>query len=282
MKATSFATLAARFLFVAGIVLASLAAPAEAASKKVNVLMLLSDDAGMDQLRLYGYNSYLPAPPTPNLAALQTAGLTFRNAWTMPACSTARGVLFTGRYPFRTELQAALGPSDLANSMISPYLKTIPKLMSNAGYATALFGKFHVGLQGNNPYGFHLVNSLGWQHFNGWLDVTGDPSSIDTSAGLGEDYKGLYPNGYVPGSANGGYDSGACYSASRTCEHLSTLPGAKNPAGRMCRDDGGIFVPQAACLPKTPSNLSFRTLWSRLSRPAHRQARSYLPQRSAN
>lgn len=260
MKATSFATLAARFLFVAGMVLASLAAPAEAASKKVNVLMLLSDDAGMDQLRLYGYNSYLPAPPTPNLAALQTAGLTFRNAWTMPACSTARGVLFTGRYPFRTELQAALGPSDLANSMISPYLKTIPKLMSNAGYATALFGKFHVGLQGNNPYGFHLVNSLGWQHFNGWLDVTGDPSSIDTSAGLGEDYKGLYPNGYVPGSANGGYDSGACYSASRTCEHLSTLPGAKNPAGRMCRDDGGIFVPQAACLPKTPSNLSFRTL----------------------
>jgi hypothetical protein len=78
MKATSFATLAARFLFVACMVLASLAAPAEAASKKVNVLMLLSDDAGMDQLRLYGYNSYLPAPPTPNLAALQTAGLTFR------------------------------------------------------------------------------------------------------------------------------------------------------------------------------------------------------------
>lgn len=54
MKATSFATLAARFLFVAGMVLASLAVPAEAASKKVNVLMLLSDDAGMDQLRLYG------------------------------------------------------------------------------------------------------------------------------------------------------------------------------------------------------------------------------------
>ena len=110
-----------------------LAGPLKAASKgdasdKPNILVLLTDDAGMDQLQLYGYSNNLPvpAPETPNLATLQSAGLTFRNAWTMPACSTARGVLYTGRYPFRTDLYAALGPSDLANSMISPYLKTIP------------------------------------------------------------------------------------------------------------------------------------------------------------
>lgn len=247
-------------LLAGGVAVAAAPAPAHAAKKKPNVLLLLTDDTGMDQLQLYGYNSVPPAPATPNLASLQTAGLTFRNAWSMPACSTARGVLYTGRYPFRTELEAALGPSDLANSMISPYERTIPKLMSQAGYATALFGKFHIGLQGNNPYGLKMANAVGWDYFNGWLDETGDPSSIDTSAGLGDDYEGLYPNGYVPGSANGGTDTGACYNSAGNCTPLTTSAGAKNPAGRMCRDDGGIFVPNALCTSPMPSNLNFQTL----------------------
>ena len=252
-------TLVLSALLTTGIVLAAQSNSANAAQKKPNFLVFLTDDAGMDQLRLYGYNSTPAAAPTPNLASLQQAGLTFRNAWTMPACSTARGVLYTGRYPFRTELEAALGPSDLANSMISPYERTIPKILSQSGYATALFGKFHVGLQGNNPYGIAMPSSLGWQYFNGWLDVTGDPSSIDTTAG-GVSPAGTWPNGYVPGSANGGYDSGACYDSAGKCEFLQTDAGANNPAGRMCRDDGGIFVPTAACQSKMPSNLNFQTL----------------------
>ena len=258
--------LVASALAVAGILFSVVPAPAIAASKKPNVLVILTDDLGLDQLQIYGYNSSLPAPPTPNLVALQAAGLTFRNAWTMPACSTARGVLYTGRYPFRTELEAPLGSSDLANSMISPYLQTIPKIMSKAGYATALFGKFHVGLQGNNPYGNRMVNALGWNYFNGWLDVTGDPSSIDTTAG-GVGATGTYPNGYVPGTemstgepiANGA-DAGACYSSAGACEYLQTAVGSKNPAGRMCRDEGGILVPNAACTSPMPSNLNFQTL----------------------
>lgn len=71
---------------------------------------------------------------------------------------------------------------------------------------------------------------------------------------------GTWPNGYVPGSANGGYDSGACYDSAGKCQFLQTDAGAKNPAGRMCRDDGGIFVPTAACQSKMPSNLNFQTL----------------------
>lgn len=260
MLSNMMKSLLASALIVGGVALAASPSTALAAKKKPNVLLLLTDDAGIDQLQLYGYNSVPPAPPTPNLANLQSAGLTFRNAWSMPACSTARGVLYTGRYPFRTELEAALGPSDLANSMISPYQRTIPKLLSKAGYATALFGKFHIGLQGNNPYGLKMANAVGWDYFNGWLDETGDPSSIDTSAGLGDDYEGLYPNGYVPGSANGGADSGACYNSAGKCKPLDTAAGAKNPAGRMCRDDGGIFVPNAACTSPMPANLDFQTL----------------------
>lgn len=229
------------------------------AADKPNVLLFLTDDAGLDQLQIYGYGGNT-APATPNLSALQQAGLTFTNAWTMPACSTARAVLYTGRYPFRTRLEAALGPSDLANSMISPWEHTLPKVMKQAGYATALFGKFHVGLQGNNPYRIAAPTSVGWDYYNGWLDQTGDPSSIDTTAG-GVAPAGTYPNGYVPGSnvANGA-DTGACYQAGTSCRVMSSPVNSKNPAGRACRDNGGIFVPNAVCASPMPSNLNFQTL----------------------
>lgn len=257
--------------FVAGAALAPLAANAATAKpSKPNVLLLLTDDIGLDQLRIYGYGNQAPfeAPPTPNLAALQTAGLTFRNAWTMPACSTARGVLYTGRYPFRTELYAALGPSDLANSMISPYERTIPKLMSEAGYATGLFGKFHIGLQGNNPFEYGMPHAVGWDYFSGWLDETGDPSSIDTTAG-GVAPAGTYPNGYVPNSSvTGGADTGACYEYPNTCNTISTPAGSKNPAGRQCRDKGGIFDPNQSCVVSPiPDYIDFETLSSHYVSP---------------
>lgn len=70
----------------------------------------------------------------------------------MPACSTSRAVFFTGRYPFRTEVFGALGPADLANSQTSPFETTVPKLLKTKGDQSALFGKFHLGLQANNPY----------------------------------------------------------------------------------------------------------------------------------
>ena len=244
-------------LMAATPALAGASSPSSSTSKP-NVLLVLTDDLGLDQLQTYGYGG-LSAPATPNLQSVSNAGLTFRNAWTMPACSTARGVLYTGRYPFRNNLLAALGPSDLANSMISPYEYTLPKVMGKAGYKTALFGKFHVGLQGNNPFGLGMVNALGWDHFDGWLDQTGDPSSIDTTAG-GVGTTGQYPLGYVPGSRNGGADSGACYAATGGCKVMSSDRLSKNPAGRACRDSGGIFVPKSACSKNGGANLGFSTL----------------------
>lgn len=255
-------------LAAVGVWLATTAAPtladtkpgarADAAQDKPNILLVLTDDIGIDQQRFYGYGGD-SAPPMPNTNSLQKVGLSFTNAWTMPACSTARGVLYTGRYPFRTELEAALGPSDLANSMISPWENTLPRVLGKAGYETALFGKFHIGLQGNNPYGIGLVHAAGWDYYNGWLDETGDPSSIDTTAG-GVAPVGTYPNGYVPGSKDGGADSGACYAASGSCKNMSSSQTAKNPAGRACRDDGGIFVPNQQCTQGGADALDFETL----------------------
>ena len=71
----------------------------------------------------------------------------------MPACSNGRAALFTGRYPFRTRVYTAIGSADLANYMVNPNEVTIPKLLKQKGYKSAMFGKFHLGTQDNNPYG---------------------------------------------------------------------------------------------------------------------------------
>ncbi len=244
----------ARTLLLA--VLALLPLHAHGAPKPPNILFIITDDVGIDQFRTFGYGGATP-PATPNIDQIANAGLHFRNTWSMPACSVSRAVFFTGRFPLRTNLLAALGPDDLANSMVSPFEMTLPKLLKQRHYESALFGKFHIGLQGNNPYGDAMPRSLGWDHFAGWLDVTGDPSSIDTTAGGVAD-PGTYACGYVPGLKDGGANTGACYSGDGGCREMSG--GGINPPGRACRDSGGIFMPKRACERPRPERIDFRLL----------------------
>jgi len=93
-----------------------------------NILFVLMDDVGMDQMQIFGYGGAQP-PATPNLEEIADAGIRFRNAWSMSACSTSRAAIFEGRYPFLTDVLGALGPSDLANSIVNPYEETVPRLL---------------------------------------------------------------------------------------------------------------------------------------------------------
>ena len=240
---------------------------------KPNILIIFTDDVGIDQLDTFGYGGLAAtltgqtqatagnAAATPNIDAIADAGIRFRNTWAMPTCSVARSVLYTGRYPFRTNVLAAIGPEDLANSMTSPFEVTLPKILKKAGYTSGIFGKYHVGLQKNNPYKYKMIRSLGWDYFAGWYDETGDPTTIDTSAG-GVGSVGKYPLGYVPGSNNSGSDTGACYTKEtiKNCKILSAPVGDKNPPGRQCLTSGGIFVPgQGSCTGLIPS-VNFDTI----------------------
>ena len=63
-----------------------------------NILLIVMDDIGVDQWKLFGYGGVTPAA-TPNIDAIAAAGIKFHNLWTMPACSNGRATLFTGRYP---------------------------------------------------------------------------------------------------------------------------------------------------------------------------------------
>lgn len=221
-----------------------------------NILFVVMDDVGIDQMKIFGYGADTP-PSTPNIDVLAEAGIRFRNTWAMPACTTSRAVFFSGRFPVRTNVYGALGPNDLANSQVSPFETTVPKLLAQRGYESALFGKFHLGLQGNNPAGYGMPHALGWNFYFGWLDATGDPSSIDKSAG-GVAPPGTWSCGFVPGASAGGADSGACYMADGDCSDMASS--GPIPPGRTCRDRGGIFDPSTSCQAPPPAYLDFTTL----------------------
>ncbi|MDB5108276.1 MAG: arylsulfatase, partial [Candidatus Binatus sp.] len=147
--------------------------PAFAAASKPlpNILLIVMDDIGIDQWQLFGYGGGTAAA-MPNIETIAKAGVKFHNLWSMPACSNGRATLFTGRYPFRTHVYTALGNNDLANFMVNPNEVTVPKLLKQRGYKSALFGKFHLGIQSNNPYAYGMVRALGFDYFYGWLDAT--------------------------------------------------------------------------------------------------------------
>lgn len=232
--------------------------PSTPATQRPNILFVVMDDVGIDQMKVFGYGGPVP-PSTPNIDMIAGAGIAFRNAWAMPACTTSRAVIFDGRFPLRTNVNGALGPDDLANSMLSPYEMTTPKLLAQQGYESGLFGKFHMALQGHDPAGYAMVSNRGWNYFAGWFDETGDPSSIDISAGGVSSVTGQsYSCGFVPSGSANGSDSGACYMPDGSCRNL-TNRGAV-PPGRICRDQGGVLDPTAACQATVPTYIDFNAL----------------------
>src|SRR5690606_35252157 len=115
----------------------------------------------------------------------------------------------TGRYPMRNDVMQALGPKDLANSQLDPHEMTVAKVLDEAGYESAMFGKFHLAGPEHNEAGNGTPAPLGWKHFHGWTG--GLPGSIDTTAG-GVAAPGTYACGFVPGEGEpNGAASGACY-----------------------------------------------------------------------
>ncbi|HLJ46700.1 MAG TPA: sulfatase-like hydrolase/transferase [Bryobacteraceae bacterium] len=214
-----------------------------------NILFVILDDVGIDQLHSFGYGGTQP-PPTPVIDAVAQAGLRFRNVWAMPECSPSRAMFFEGRYPFRTNVLNAIVPGDLANSQVSPFETTTPKVLKRAQYRNALIGKFHLTGE-NNPFGDSAPLALGWDYYFGYNDP--DPPSIDTTAG-GVAAQGTYSCGFIPGT-----DAGACYMADQTCQAIAPDANAPVP-GRSCLEKGGIFVPGASCQATPPANLNFTSL----------------------
>jgi hypothetical protein len=231
--------------------------------KSPNILFVVMDDVGVDQMKLYGYGASPEPAQTPAIDALAARGVVFANAWAMPDCSPSRATFWEGRWPIRTQVLNPIQPPDLANSQVSPDEVTVPRLLRKKGYISGLFGKMHLSGSNqdpaNNPLGNEVYRKLGFDHFEGYLE--GAPLSIDTTAG-GVGSSGDYLCGFVPNlttNPSKGADYGACYYADNTCEVLTRSPSLSTP-GRTCMERGGLLDPgQASCQSTAPSHLNFAT-----------------------
>jgi arylsulfatase A-like enzyme len=137
-------------LRAAALSLAALACSAATPPRPPNFLLILADDLGTPPVAAYG-NSYYQ---TPHLDRLAREGLRFTDAYSAcPVCSPTRAALLTGQYPARTRVTdfipgGAFPAARLRQPDWQKFLPlaavTLPEELAARGYATALFGKWHL------------------------------------------------------------------------------------------------------------------------------------------
>ncbi len=152
-------------------------ASAWSAERRPNVIFILADDLGWADTTLYGHTKF---HQTPNLDRLAKRGMTFSRAYSAsPLCSPTRSAVLTGLSPARTGITTpnghspnivlrstagtkggAASPSFMPETVtrLATTYHTIPKSLKAAGYATAHFGKWHLGTPPYSPlqHGFDV------------------------------------------------------------------------------------------------------------------------------
>jgi arylsulfatase A-like enzyme len=171
------ARFAAALTLLAGALPLTLDATAPVPPPKPNVVFILADDLGWTDLGCQGSKYY----ESPNIDKLASQGMRFTNGYACaPNCQPSRAALMTGQYEPRTGVYTVgsidrfdwetrpLRPVDNVTQL--PLDKvTLAQSMKRAGYATAMFGKWHLGIKG--PYhpgkrGFDEAIESSGKHFN--------------------------------------------------------------------------------------------------------------------
>ncbi|MBK1787510.1 sulfatase family protein [Prauserella cavernicola] len=105
-----------------------------------NIVLVVMDDLGYGDLSCMG-NTILR---TPRIDALAGDGITMRHMYaTSAVCTPSRAALLTGRYPQRVGLPKVLSPEH--GTGLSSFEYTLPRMLRDVGYRTAMFGKWHLG-----------------------------------------------------------------------------------------------------------------------------------------
>jgi arylsulfatase A-like enzyme len=122
-------------------------ATSELVLKRPNIIFIVADDLGYADLGCYGGRNAPFGPVSPVIDSLAASGIRFTQGYAnSPVCSPTRFGLMTGRYQYRLR-GAAEEPirSDSTGLGLPPSHPTLPSLLRDAGYNTALMGKWHLG-----------------------------------------------------------------------------------------------------------------------------------------
>ncbi|MEK9750132.1 MAG: sulfatase [Flavobacteriaceae bacterium] len=110
------------------------------ASNRPNIVLIMTDDQGYSDAGVYGATDF----ETPNLDQMASEGALLNNYYAAQAvCSASRAGILTGCYPNRIGIHNAFMPN--ANKGLHPEETTLAEMLKAQGYATAIFGKWHLG-----------------------------------------------------------------------------------------------------------------------------------------
>jgi arylsulfatase A len=153
-------------LAIGVLLTASRIAATEQKPDRPNLIIILADDLGENDLGCYGRKDH----HTPHLDKLAAEGMRFTSSYcALPICSPSRAALLTGKAPARLQLTTYLPgrPDTRAQQLLQPKIRqelpleevTLADVLKRAGYATACIGKWHLGGKGFGPgqQGFDVV-----------------------------------------------------------------------------------------------------------------------------
>jgi arylsulfatase A-like enzyme len=158
-----FVVLTAAILGLAQAPLEAQSTSGAAAGRKPNVVFILADNIGYGDMGPYG-GGELRGYPTPRTDQLAREGLRLTQFLVESTCTPSRAALMTGQYSIRNGLSLIALPGSPNQLTANSY--TMGKLFKNAGYATAIYGKWHLG---------------------------GDPQAVPTAQGF-DDFYGIPPD----------------------------------------------------------------------------------------
>jgi arylsulfatase A-like enzyme len=119
------------------------APPPASGAARPNVVLIVMDDVGYGDIGSYGAKDIR----TPNIDRLAREGTRFTDFYAAPTCTPMRASLITGRYYQRVRLERPLGaPGPATRDLgLAATGRSLPQLLKSSGYATGLFGKWHLG-----------------------------------------------------------------------------------------------------------------------------------------
>jgi len=178
----AFRSVSVLFVLLTAFLIASTPPTAAAAGSddKPNIVLVLMDNFGWGEVGVYG-GGVMRGAPTPNIDSIAAEGLQLTNYNVEAECVPSRAALMTGRYGIRTRQRPDGDPRGPWYG-ITQWELTLPEMLSEAGYSTAIFGKWHLG----NTEGRYPTD----QGFDEWIGI---PRSSD---------RAFWPdsNSFTPGS----------------------------------------------------------------------------------